>query len=33
MLHNLITFKSEINEKMKVMITKPFRSLNLTQLE
>ncbi len=32
-LHDLITFKSEINERMKVMITKSSRSLDLTQLE
>ncbi len=32
-LHDLITFRSEIDERMKVMITKSSRSLNLTQLE
>ncbi len=32
-LHDLITFRSEIDERMKVMITKSSRSLDLTQLE
>ncbi len=32
-LHDLITFRSEIDERMKVMITKSFKSLDLTQLE
>jgi len=32
-LHDLITFRSEIDERMKVMITKSFRSLDLTQLK
>ncbi len=32
-LHDLIMFRSEIDEKMKVMITKSFKSLDLTQLE
>jgi len=32
-LHDLITFRSEIDERMKVMITKSFRSLDLMQLE
>ncbi len=32
-LHDLITFRSEIDERIKVMITKFFRSLDLTQLE
>ncbi len=32
-LHDLITFRSEIDERMKVMITKSSRSLDLMQLE
>ncbi len=32
-LHDLIMFRSKINERMKVMITKSFKSLDLTQLE
>ncbi len=32
-LHDLITFRSEIDERMKVMITKSSRSLDLTQLK
>ncbi len=32
-LHDLITFRSEIDERIKVVITKSFRSLDLTQLE
>ncbi len=32
-LHDLITFRSEIDERMKVMITKFSRNLDLTQLE
>ena len=32
-LHDLITFRLEIDERMKVMITKSSRSLDLTQLK
>ncbi len=32
-LYDLITFRSEIDETMKIMITKSFKSLDLTQLE
>ncbi len=32
-LHDLITFRSEIDERMKIMITKSFKSFDLTQLE
>ncbi len=32
-LHDLIMFRSEINKRMKVMITKSSRSFDLTQLE
>jgi len=32
-LHDLITFRSEIDERMKVMITKSSKSLDLMQLE
>ena len=32
-LHDLIMFRSEIDERMKVMITKSFKSLDLMQLE
>jgi len=32
-LHDLITFRSKINKRMKIMITKSSRSLDLMQLE
>jgi len=32
-LHDLIIFRSEIDERMKVMITKSSRSLDLMQFE
>jgi len=32
-LHDLIMFRSEIDERMKVMIIKSSRSLDLTQFE
>ncbi len=32
-LHDLIMFRSKIDKRMKIMITKSFRSLDLTQLE
>jgi hypothetical protein len=32
-LHDLITFRSEIDERMEIMITKSFKTFNLMQLE